>query len=148
MAIRNIVLEGDDVLRTKCKPVTEFNKRLHELLDDMKETMYKNKGVGLAAPQVGVLRNIFVIDVNDEIGYLEFINPKIISQDGTQVFFEGCLSVPDFQGNVKRPKFIEILAQDRFGEEFTYYGEEVGAVCVSHENDHLNGVLFIDKVIE
>ena len=148
MALRNIVIEGDDLLRKISRPVEKFDSRLHTLLDDMKETMYDSNGIGLAAVQVGVLRRIFVVDTQDGQGFIEFINPEIIEEEGEQIFCEACLSIPDYQGNVKRPQKVKIRALNRDGEEFEYIGEGLSAVCVSHENDHLNGVLFRDRVIE
>lgn len=148
MALRKIVIEGDEILRKISKPVTDFNGKLHLLLDDMKETMYASGGVGLAAPQVGVLRRIFVMDVQDGKGYLEFIDPEIVETKGTQTACEGCLSIPGFQGNVERPAYVKMKAYDRFGKVFEYEATELGAICVSHENDHLDGILFRDKVIE
>ena len=148
MAIRNIVLEGDEILRKRCKPVTAFDDKLHTLLDDMKETMYASNGVGLAGSQVGVLKRVFVMDVQDGKGFIEFVNPEIVETKGSQTGCEGCLSIPDFQGNVERPAYVRIIAFDRYGNEFEYSSGDLGAVCVSHENDHLDGILFRDKVIE
>ncbi len=148
MALRNIVIEGDDILRKVCRPVAHFDDKLQVLLDDMKETMYASSGVGLAAPQIGVLRRVFVIDVQDGRGLIEFVNPEIIETRGSQTSCEGCLSIPDFQGNVIRPAFVRIRAYDRYGKSFEYESGDLGAVCVSHENDHLIGILFRDKVTE
>ncbi|MDD4327970.1 MAG: peptide deformylase [Eubacteriales bacterium] len=148
MALRNIVIEGDDILRKVCRPVAHFDDKLQVLLDDMKETMYAYNGVGLAAPQIGVLRRIFVMDVQDGRGLIEFVNPEIIETRGSQTSCEGCLSIPDFQGNVIRPAFVRVRAYDRYGKIFEYESGDLGAVCVSHENDHLNGILFRDKVTE
>lgn len=142
-----IVKDGDDVLRKISREVTAFDDKCKILLDDMKETMAQANGIGIAAPQVGVLKRIFLIDLHDENGLIEFINPVIIETKGEQIFCEGCLSIPDFEGNVKRPAYVKIKAYDRNGNEFIYEGEELGAVCVSHEYDHLDGILFKDKVI-
>ncbi len=147
MALRRIVVEGDEILRKAGRPVEVFDRKLAALLDDMKETMYHENGVGLAAVQVGTLRRIFVMDVHDGKGYLEFINPVILETRGEQMSCEGCLSIPDFQGTVRRPAYIRVRAMDRHGHEFIYEGEELGAICVSHEYDHLDGILFRDKVI-
>ncbi len=148
MAIRNIVLEGDEILRKTSRPVEKFDGRLHTLLDDMKETMDTADGIGLAAPQVGVLRRIFIMDLDDEQGTVEFINPQIVLEEGSQIFCEGCLSIPETKGNVERPERVVIKAQDRNGKEFEFDAKDLAAVCVSHENDHLNGILFTDKVID
>lgn len=146
MALRKIVVEGDEVLRTKAREVTSFDEKLHMLLDDMKETMYHAKGVGLAAPQVGVLKRVFVMDIHDEKGFIEVINPQFIEISGEQISCEGCLSIPGYEGEVKRPQYVKMKAQDRHGNEFVYEGTGLGAVCVSHEYDHLDGILFKDKV--
>lgn len=147
MALRKIVLEGDEILRKIAKDVTLFDEKCWTLLDDMRDTMYEANGIGLAAPQVGVLRRIFVIDLHDQNGLTEFINPVFIDKEGEQISCEGCLSIPGFEGEVVRPSYIKIKAFDRFGEEFEYEGEELAAVCVSHEYDHLDGILFRDKII-
>lgn len=147
MALRKIVLEGDEILRKIAKDVTLFDEKCWTLLDDMRDTMYEANGIGLAAPQVGVLRRIFVIDLHDQNGLTEFINPVFIDKEGEQISCEGCLSIPGFEGEVVRPSYIKIRALDRFGEEFEYEGEELAAVCVSHEYDHLDGILFRDKII-
>jgi len=148
LALRKIVTEGDEVLRKICKEVTVFDDKCQTLIDDMKDTMYAANGIGIAAPQVGVLRRIFLMDLHDQNGLMEFINPVFISKDGDQISCEGCLSIPGFEGEVQRPAYIKIRAMDRFGDEFEYEGEELAAVCVSHEYDHLDGILFRDKVIE
>ncbi len=145
MALRTIVKEGDSVLNKVCRPVTEFNDRLHTLLDDMTDTLLDSGGVGLAAPQVGVLRRVVVIDL-DEDGVLELINPKITAQDGEQDGMEGCLSVPGRWGLVKRPNVVTVEAQDRDGEWFEVTGEELIARCFCHELEHLDGHLFTEKV--
>ncbi len=140
------MVEGDEVLRTKAREVTSFDEKLHTLLDDMKETMYEAKGVGLAAPQVGVLKRVFVMDIHDEKGFIEVINPVFIETKGEQISCEGCLSIPGYEGEVRRPQYVKIKAQDRYGKEFIYEGTGLGAICVSHEYDHLDGILFKDKV--
>lgn len=145
MAIRNIVTEGDPVLTKVCKPVTDFNEKLWELLDDMAETMRKADGVGLAAPQIGVLRRIFVMDVGD--GLLEVINPEIIEKKGTQEETEGCLSCPGEYGVTKRPRAVKLKAQDRNGKWFIIKAEDLKARCICHESDHLDGILFKKHVI-
>lgn len=144
MALRNIVKVGDDVLRKKCFPVTSFDEKLHLLLDDMKETLAKAQGAGLAGPQVGVLRRIFIIDT-EESGYVEMINPEILSVSGSQYVTEGCLSVPGKWGEVDRPKFVTVKYQDRYGKEHKVKAKDFFAQAICHENDHLNGVLYIDK---
>ncbi len=143
MAIRQIVQIGDDVLRKKSNLVTDFGERTQKLLDDMKDTVIKAEGAGLAAPQVGVLRRIFVVNVEE--GYFEFINPEIISQHGSQYGIEGCLSVVGKQGNVKRPYSVTVKYQDRKGEYHTLTAEGFFAKAISHEYDHLEGILYIDK---
>lgn len=145
MAIRNIVKLGDPILRKKSKEVTNFNERLFTLLDDMKETMYKADGVGLAGVQVGVLKRVVVLDCGD--GFMELINPEIVSQEGEQKGQEGCLSLPEKYGLTVRPLKVKVRAQDRTGKWHLYHGEELKARCFCHEIDHLDGVLFIDKVI-
>ena len=150
MAIRNIIKEGDPVLRKNCRTVTEFNDRLHVLLDDMHDTLAQSGGVGLAAPQVGVLRRaVLVLETNVEEGeeeyVIELINPEIVSTDGEQDGPEGCLSVPGQFGLVKRPERVRVRAQDRDGNWFEVEGEGLTARCFCHEIDHLSGKLFIDE---
>ena len=143
MAIRNIVKDGDEILTKKCRPVTKFDRKLHVLLDDMAETMHRANGVGLAAPQVGILRRAVVIDVSPEQNnVLELVNPQIIAYSGTQEGNEGCLSFPGEWGIVKLPNYVKVRAQDRFGEEFEIEGKELLARAFCHEIDHLNGVVF------
>lgn len=143
MAIRNIVKDGDEVLTKKCRPVEKFNKKLWMLLDDMAETMHRANGVGLAAPQVGILRRVAVIDISPEQdGVIELVNPQIIAYSGEQCGNEGCLSFPGQWGIVKRPNYVKVRAQDRFGEEFEIEGKELLARAFCHEIDHLNGVVF------
>ena len=146
MALRQILQDGDPALRKKSRPVTKFDDRLRMLIDDMLDTMYKNNGIGLAAPQVGVLRRLFVIDLQDEKGPYVMINPRFIKQEGTQVYSEACLSVPGFYGDVERPERLVVEAQDRDGKTYTMEAEELLAVCICHEYDHLDGILFKDKV--
>lgn len=144
MATRNIVKIGDDLLRKKSKPVKNFDENLWELLDDMAETMYKNQGAGLAAPQVGVLKRVVVMDINNM--YLELINPEIIEASGEDICEEGCLSVGKRRELVKRPAKVTVKAQDRYGYEIVVTGEKYLARCICHETDHLDGILFIDRV--
>ena len=145
MAIRNVVQVGDDVLRQKCFPVEEFDEKLHALLDDMKETVKKEEGAGLAAPQVGILRRLAVVDVEE--GYFEFINPVIHSQKGEQQGWEGCLSVRGKSGVVNRPMKVKISYFDRFGERKTLQAKGFFARAICHEFDHLDGVLYIDRAV-
>jgi len=145
MAIRNIVEKGDPVLNKVCRPVTAFNERLWELLDDMHETLHNADGAGLAAPQVGILRRIALVMLDDG-SYLEIINPEIISREGTQSGTEGCLSVPDVFGIVERPMSVTVKAQDRYGKEFTVDAEGFTARAFCHEIDHLHGHLFTEIV--
>lgn len=146
MAIRNIRVDGDDILRRKCKPVDKLTPRLETLIDDMFDTMYDANGVGLAAPQVGVLRRIVVIDVMDG-NPLTLINPEIIEKDGEQDGMEGCLSLPGLEGEVKRPNHVICRALNRKMEEFTVEGEGLLARCICHELDHLDGILYKDLAI-
>ena len=148
MAKRNIVKGEDPVLRKKCRDVTVFDDKLWTLLDDMAETMADANGVGLAAPQVGILRRVVIINVGDENGLIELINPVVTSMKGKQHEMEGCLSVPDLWGYVERPAKVKVKAQDRYGKEFEIEGEKLLAVALCHEIDHLSGVLFIDKADE
>ncbi|MEG2116210.1 MAG: peptide deformylase [Clostridia bacterium] len=145
MAVREIITEGNVTLRKHTREVTVFDKKLWTLLDDMKDTLAFADGVGLAAPQIGILRRIFVIDVGDGKGVIEFINPKILSFCGTQTGLEGCLSVPGKHAIVTRPNEVMVKALDRNGVEFEKTMTELGARAVFHENDHLDGILFIDK---
>ena len=143
MAIRNIVQVGDDVLRQKCDPVEVFDEKLWKLLDDMKDTVKKEQGAGLAAPQVGVLRRVVVVDVED--GYFEFITPVIVQQKGEQNGWEGCLSVRGKSGIVSRPMKVKLIFQDRNGEKYILQAKGFFARAICHELDHLDGVLYIDK---
>ncbi|MBO5066403.1 MAG: peptide deformylase [Clostridia bacterium] len=149
MAIRNIRVDDDPILRKKARPVTEFNERLFELLDDMKDTLYKSGGVGLAAPQVGVLRRVVVMDVSeDKSDYIELINPEIYEEEGSQTGSEGCLSLPGLCGVVTRPMTVKVKAQNRDGKWCLYKGEGLKARCFCHETDHLEGVLYKDRLDE
>ena len=143
MAIRNIVQVGDDVLRQRCAEVENFDEKLWSLLDDMKETVKKEQGAGLAAPQVGVLRRVVVVDVAE--GYFEFINPVILSQKGEQTDWEGCLSVKGKSGIVSRPMKVKLAYQDRNGDKYLLQAKGFFARAICHELDHLDGVLYIDK---
>lgn len=140
MAIRNIVKEGDSVLAKKARPVTEFNERLHILLDDMADTMYEAGGVGLAGNQVGTLRRVVVIDIGD--GLIELVNPVIVKSEGEQETVEGCLSCPGEYGVTRRPMNVTVKAQNRFGEAFTVEGEGLLAKAFCHEIDHLEGIIY------
>jgi len=144
MAIRKIVELGDEVLRKTCKKQEKFDLRLWMLLKDMADTMYKADGVGLAAPQVGIMRRVVVIDVGD--GLVELVNPVIVEADGEQTDREGCLSLPGRQGIVTRPNHVIVHAQDRKGREIEVEGEGFFARALCHELDHLDGVLYIDKM--
>ena len=146
MAIREIRKKGDPCLEKVCHPVTEFNERLHLLLDDMRETLEESGGVGLAAPQVGILKRVVVIDVGDE--RIELVNPVIIAESGTQVGPEGCLSVPGVFGEVERPNEVTVRAQDRNGNTYTKHLEGLFCRCACHETDHLDGQLFTRLVEE
>lgn len=143
MAIRNVVQVGDDVLRKVCFPVEEFDEKLWKLLDDMKETVRKEEGAGLAAPQVGILRRLAVVDVEE--GYFELINPKIVAQKGEQSGWEGCLSVRGKSGIVSRPMKVTVVYQDRNGNPLEIKAKGFFARAICHELDHLDGVLYIDK---
>lgn len=145
MAIRNIVTEGDEILSKRCRRVEKFDARLHQLLDDMVETLLDAQGAGLAAPQVGVLRQICVIDAVEGSEPLVLINPEIIAEEGRQTGAEGCLSFPDQWGLVTRPMKVTVRAQDRQGNWFETTGEELSARAFCHEIDHLQGVVFLEK---
>ena len=145
MALRNILKDGDPALRKICRPVTEFDEKLAQLLDDLGETLHHTDGVGLAAPQVGVLRRVFIMDFGD--GIIEAVNPEIVSTKGMQEGPEGCLSFPGEYGIVRRPQKAKLKAQDRHGKWFTLTGEDLVARCICHENDHLDGIVFKQHVI-
>ena len=140
MGLRKILTEEEPTLHKVCKPVEKFDRRLHKLLDDMQETLIESNGVGLAAPQVGILRRVVLVDLGDEI--LELINPEIVSTEGEQTGAEGCLSVPGRYGLVKRPYCVKVRAQDRDGEWYEAEGEDLVARCFCHELDHLDGILY------
>ena len=144
MAVRNIVKIGDPVLRKTSREVVKFDDRLFTLLDDMKETMYKADGVGLAAVQVGVLKRVVVMDCGD--GYLELINPEITHREGEQVEMEGCLSLPGEYANTIRPEKVKVKAQNREGKWCLYSGDGLKARCFCHEIDHLDGFVFKDRL--
>ena len=143
MALRRIITDGNPTLNKVCRPVTSFDERLATLIDDMKETVVEANGVGLAAPQVGVLRRVVVVDIGDEI--VELVNPRILEQSGEQDGLEGCLSVPGRYGMVKRPNFVKVEAQDRHGDWYEYEGEELIARCFCHELEHLDGHLYTER---
>ena len=145
MAIREIREKGDEILYKKCKAVVKFDEKLHILLDVMYETMQSRDGVGLAAPQVGILKRAVVIDVGD--GKIELINPEIVEESGEQTGSEGCLSVPGVFGEVTRPNVVTVKAQDRDGKWFKITGKELLARAFCHEIEHLDGKLFLDRVI-
>ncbi len=144
MGLRRIFTDKDPALHKVCRPVTKFDRRLHSLLDDMKETLADAAGVGLAAPQVGILRRVVVVDTGEEI--LELVNPVILETSGEQEGQEGCLSVPGKYGIVKRPMNVKVRAQDRNGNWFEAEGEELIARCFCHELDHLDGILYTEKM--
>lgn len=145
MAIRNIRISTDEVLRKTCKPIREITPNLLTLLDDMADTMYEANGVGLAAPQVGILKRAVVIDIGE--GLVELLNPVILETSGSQIDEEGCLSVPGKSAPVERPYYVKAKAMDREGNEFIIEGEELMARALCHEIDHLDGILYIDKAL-
>ena len=140
MGLRKILTDKEPALHKVCKPVEKFDWRLHKLLNDMADTLEESNGVGLAAPQVGILRRVVLVDNGEEV--LELVNPTIIETDGEQVGPEGCLSVPGKYGLVKRPYYVKVRAQNRFGEWFEADGEELTARCFCHELDHLDGIVY------
>lgn len=142
MGLRNILTDKDPALHKVCRPVEKFDKRLHKLLDDMAQTLAEANGVGLAAPQVGILRRVVLVDTGDQV--LELVNPTLLETSGEQVGAEGCLSVPGRYGLVKRPYFAKVRAQDRNGNWFEAEGEELIARCFCHELDHLDGILYTE----
>lgn len=144
MSIRIIRTGNDQALREIAKPVTQVNRAIEKLLDDMAETMYNAPGIGLAANQIGVLKRLVVIDVEDGHGLREFINPEILEKSGTQKEFEGCLSIPGLRGEVTRALNVTVRAQNRHGETFTLEASDLLARCIQHEVDHLDGILFTD----
>jgi peptide deformylase len=143
MALRKIVLQGDECLTKVCRPVTDFNGRLHTLLDDMTDTLLDSGGVGLAAPQVGILRRVCVV-LNEDDEVIELVNPEIIFTDGEQTGLEGCLSIPGKYGVVTRPEVVRVRAQDRNGKFFEVEDSDLTARCFCHEIEHLDGHLFIE----
>lgn len=145
MALRKVVEIGDPILNKKCRPIEKFDDKLSTLIDDMFETMYAANGVGLAGPQVGMLKRVVVIDVGD--GPIELVNPEIVMTQGEQRVSEGCLSVPGKYGVCPRPAKVQVKAQDRNGKWQVFTGEDLKARCFCHEIDHLDGILFTSKVI-
>ena len=142
MGLRKILTDKEPALHKVCKPVTAFDSKLHKLLDDMRETLIDSNGVGLAAPQVGILRRVVLVDVGDEI--LELVNPTLLETDGEQMGAEGCLSVPGKYGLVLRPYWAKVRAQDRYGDWYEAEGEELIARCFCHELDHLDGIVYTE----
>ena len=145
MALRKIICIEDELLRKKSRPVEKFDEKLHRLLDDMAETMYNANGVGLAAPQVAVLRRVVVMDCGD--GLIEMVNPEILETEGEQDGPEGCLSVPGKYGLTRRPAKVTVRAENRKGEKFEYTATGLLGRCLCHEYDHLDGILYTDKVV-
>ena len=142
MGLRKIMTVKEPCLHKVCRPVEKFDGKLHKLLDDMKETLAEANGVGLAAPQVGILRRVVVVDTGEEM--LELVNPELLEPSGEQVGSEGCLSVPGKYGIVKRPNYAKVRAYDRDGNEFEVEGEELMARCFCHELDHLDGIVYTE----
>ena len=142
MGLRKILTDAEPALHKVCRPVEQFDRRLHKLLDDMRQTLAEANGVGLAAPQVGILRRVVIVDTGEEI--LELVNPEMLETDGEQVGAEGCLSVPGKYGLVKRPYYAKVRAQDRDGNWFEAEGEELIARCFCHELDHLDGIVYTE----
>ena len=142
MGLRKILTDAEPALHKVCRPVEKFDRKLHKLLDDMKETLADANGVGLAAPQVGILRRVVVVDTGDTV--LELVNPTLVETSGEQIGAEGCLSVPGKYGLVKRPNYAKVRAQDRNGEWFEAEGEELIARCFCHELDHLDGIVYTE----
>lgn len=142
MGIRKIMTVKEPCLHKVCRPVEKFDKKLHKLLDDMKETLVDANGVGLAAPQVGILRRVVIVDTGEEM--LELVNPELVETSGEQEGAEGCLSVPGKYGLVKRPNYAKVRAQDRDGNRFEAEGEELIARCFCHELDHLDGIVYTE----
>lgn len=146
MALRNIVTEGDEILKKKAREVSEVNDRIRLILDDMLETMREYDGVGLAAPQVGILRRMFIVELEDKV--YELINPEFLEQKGSIIEEEACLSLPGMVGTVERPAFVRIKGMDRHGHSVEYEGEGLLAKAFCHEYDHLEGILFKDRAIK
>ncbi len=146
MAVKKIVMHPAEILEQPCKPVTDFNNKLKKLLNDMYDTMIEFDGVGLAAPQIGVDEQIAIVDIDDGSGTIEMINPEILETKGEQTGVEGCLSFPGLYGEVSRPYYVKVKAQDRKGRSFTLEAEDFLARAIQHEIDHLHGILFTSKV--
>lgn len=146
MALRNVVTEEDEILQKRAKEVTAIDKKIITILDDMLETMRDYDGIGIAAPQVGVLKRMFIVEVDDKL--IELINPEILETEGSQLGKEGCLSVPGIIGTVERPAYVKMAGLDRKGNRVEIEGTELTAVALCHEYDHLEGILFVDKAIE
>ena len=146
MGLRKILTDKDPALHKVCKPVTNFDSKLFKLLDDMRDTLIESGGVGLAAPQVGILKRVVVIDVGE--GLLEMVNPEIIEAEGEQICIEGCLSVPGKRGRVERPAVVRVHAQDRNGNHIELEGDDFLANAICHELDHLDGIIYVDKMLE
>ena len=147
MGLRKILTDEEPALHKVCKPVTAFDNKLHKLLDDMTDTLIDSGGVGLAAPQVGILRRVVLVDVGmEEPDIIELINPEMLETDGEQYGPEGCLSVPGKYGLVRRPMYAKVRAQDRNGDWYEYEGEELIARCFCHELDHLDGIIYTEKM--
>ncbi len=142
MGLRKILTDAEPALHKVCKNVTAFDNKLHKLLDDMQETLAEANGVGLAAPQVGILRRVVIVDTGEEI--LELVNPTLLETDGEQEGAEGCLSVPGKYGLVRRPYYAKVRAQDRYGDWYEVEGEELIARCFCHELDHLDGIIYTE----
>ena len=142
MGLRRILTHREPALHKTCKEVVNFDAKLHKLLDDMHETLEDSGGVGLAAPQIGILRRVVLVDTGEEV--LELVNPTLVETDGEQLGAEGCLSVPGKYGLVKRPYYAKVRAQDRFGEWYEAEGEELTARCFCHELDHLDGIIYTE----
>ena len=142
MGLRKILTDAEPALHKTCRPVEKFDSRLHALLDDMRQTLVDSGGVGLAAPQVGILRRVVLVDIGEEI--LELVNPTLVETDGIQEGAEGCLSIPGKYGLVKRPNYAKVRAQDRYGDWYEAEGEELIARCFCHELDHLDGILYTE----
>lgn len=143
MAIRKIVIKGEDVLYKKAKEVEDIDKRVRDLLEDLADTMYKNNGVGLAAPQVGILKRVVVVDIGE--GLIELINPRIVEAKGCILDEEGCLSIPGMYGEVERPQYVKVMALNKQGQEILVEGSDFLARALCHEIDHLDGILFDTK---
>jgi peptide deformylase len=146
LSVRKIITYPAEILEVECKPVTQFDKKLVKILDDMYDTMIEFDGVGLAAPQIGLDMQVAIVDIDDDHGTIEMINPEILETKGEQVGPEGCLSFPNLYGEVVRPNYVKIKAQNRKGKHYTFEAEEFLARAILHEIDHLHGVLFTSKV--